>query len=336
MKQGKQVGETLVMVGEEPQSLRYKRVVEGSIDLRSKLDRNDPDNVSYTEGKDFVVDYAGGTIRRLPGSELPDWRAHPTYGIAKFNHVDYPDYSNKSFTVYVDYQFAMSNDPGNGVEPAQIHPIPDRLAALFDKLERGAAVTYVVFGDSISTGAEASAAPRTYFNRFAETLRQAYPKAVIDVRMKAVGGETSRGAMERLSRDVIEQQPDLVTIGYGMNDQNERSDGTNSVSLEAYEGNIARMIDDIHEQTDAAVILITPCLPNPLWKYASTNVADYAATLRRLGERMDVAVADLQQIWLAELHAGKTPESLLLNNVNHPNDYGHMLYARALEQWVRN
>ncbi|THF76673.1 hypothetical protein [Cohnella fermenti] len=32
------------------------------------------------------------------------------------------------------------------------------------------------------------------------------------------------------------------------------------------------------------------------------------------------------------LEAGMTYESLLLNNLNHPNDYGHALYAGVLSE----
>ncbi|HOJ11894.1 MAG TPA: hypothetical protein PK733_15070 [Clostridiales bacterium] len=35
---------------------------------------------------------------------------------------------------------------------------------------------------------------------------------------------------------------------------------------------------------------------------------------------------------MEELVAGKSHESLLLNNINHPNDYGHWLYFKALER----
>jgi acyl-CoA thioesterase-1 len=326
-----QVNESVVLIGEEPHKLRYRSVHSDSVFLRSKPSETDLDNVIYAKGIDFTVNEEEGTIQRTSSSRIPDWSHHPLYGKEDFNHADYPDYSNKRYTLYVDYQYDNLNAAPT---PVPVQVMPDILPRLYRKLMNGEAVTYVVFGDSISTGAEASEEPRKYYNLFVEALRERFPKAVIQIQMKAIGGETSLRALSRVVADVIETNPDLVTIGYGMNDQNKQDDGSNAVSLELYKGNIAQMIEAIQKQTDAELILITPCLPNPLWKYASDNVAEYAGALRELGAEYGVVIADLQQIWLAELSAGKTHESLLLNNVNHPNDYGHQLYAQSLLQLV--
>ncbi|MGO4270404.1 SGNH/GDSL hydrolase family protein [Paenibacillus sp. TAF58] len=137
-------------------------------------------------------------------------------------------------------------------------------------------------------------------------------------------------AAAEAAADVIGQAPDLVTIGYGMNDQNKQPNGANAISPEQYKQNISAMVEGIQQHTESDIVLITPCLPNPLWKYASPNVTDYADKLRELGFKYQIGVADLQRIWLDELAAGKTHESLLINNVNHPNGYGHSLYALAL------
>ncbi|WP_167859665.1 SGNH/GDSL hydrolase family protein [Paenibacillus cymbidii] len=51
--------------------------------------------------------------------------------------------------------------------------------------------------------------------------------------------------------------------------------------------------------------------------------------MRRLGAEYGIGVADAHALWKQELAAGKTPESLLLNNINHPNDYGHGVYFSA-------
>jgi hypothetical protein len=39
-------------------------------------------------------------------------------------------------------------------------------------------------------------------------------------------------------------------------------------------------------------------------------------------------------LWQEELAAGKSHESLLLNNLNHPNDYGHEVYYKALKPYT--
>jgi acyl-CoA thioesterase I len=41
-------------------------------------------------------------------------------------------------------------------------------------------------------------------------------------------------------------------------------------------------------------------------------------------------------VWRKVLESGKTPQSLLLNDINHPNDYGHAIYATTLCALVKN
>ncbi|NOU71391.1 hypothetical protein GC098_08145 [Paenibacillus sp. LMG 31458] len=319
-----QVSESIVMMATEPHKLRFRSLVRESLRLRSKASSEYPDQVLYSEGTDYIVDYESGTIKRTAASSIPDWSKHPTYGKSDFNHSDYPDITNQTYILYADYEYfdpTAASDVAVGSEA---------LSRILAKLANSEPVTYVVFGDSISTGAEVSEEANKFHNRFAETLRRRFPGAAIDVRMKAIGGESSEGGLKRLQDDVIAQAPDLVTIGYGMNDQNKQANGTNAISPAQFERNIATMIEAVQKHTEADIVLITPCLPNPLWTYASPNVTDYADKLRELGFKYRVGVADLQRIWLDELTAGKTHESLLINNVNHPNDYGHSLYAQAL------
>ena len=48
-----------------------------------------------------------------------------------------------------------------------------------------------------------------------------------------------------------------------------------------------------------------------------------------------IDVADAHALWQEELAAGKTSASLLLNNINHPNDYGHTIYHKAFLKMLR-
>src|SRR5690606_13675663 len=104
------------------------------------------------------------------------------------------------------------------------------------------------------------------------------------------------------------------------------------VPVEEFIANLEKMVNLVLEQTSATPILIAGCLPNPKWQHTSGLANAYADAIRTLGDRIGVAVSDVNQLWNEELRAGKTPESLLLNNINHPNDYGHSIYAQAFQQ----
>lgn len=329
-------GETLVFVGEEAQRLRHRPDASAGVALCAMQDAS----VRYEEGADFLVDYDTGRIRRTPQSRIPDWRGHPAWGIRPFDHRYHENYSNASYTCLAEYRTDDPETDGGAAADADSLlrglslRLPERLPRLHRKLQRGETASYVVYGDSISTGAEASAPERAYFERFASALRALYPEAGVRVVMGAKGGESSRGGLQRVQDAVVGSRPDLVTIGYGMNDQNRQPDGANAVPPEEFEANMAQIVEDIRSGTEADIVLLTPCLPNPAWAFASGNVYDYAMRIRAVAKLLDVPISDVQKAWLEELAQGKSHESLLLNNINHPNNYGHAIYARALMKFV--
>lgn len=346
-----QIGETMVFAGTEQQPLRYAPHAAGKPRLRSKADPNHPDNVWYEEGTDYAFHAASGTVGRTGASRIPDWRDHPLYGRGGFDHRDYKTISNSAYTVYADYEYAAAivddeltadaaadKMTGDGSLSSMRPPVIRKAGAspgldsIRHKLAAGKSVVCIVFGDSISMGAEIGDDRYKFAFRFAESLRSRFPEARIELKNKAIGGEDSARALTRLDDDVIAERPDLVLIGYGMNDQNRKEDGSNSVSPQSFERNIALMIERTRANTEADLLLITPCVPNPDWIFASGNVADYAMALRRLADRYGTGIADVQLGWQAELAAGKSHASLLINNVNHPNEYGHVIYARTLEK----
>jgi len=322
--------ESLLFVGEQQQQLKYFPVRKGSVSLFHESEGGLRKKV-FEEGTDYAVNYETGSIVRTPGSTIPDWRNHALFGQTRFDHTQFSSYSNDEYTLFVDYDFdADSRLPNDAlVQTAFLNGAGDALGKLFT---RNKPLTYVVFGDSISTGGEASQEQYMYFHRFAAFLESRYPGLVIDLQMKAVGGETTEGGLRRLEQDVIGAAPDLVTIAFGMNDQNHYPPSGNGVPPEQYKANIRTMVEGIKSRTNAEIILISSCAPNPLWRYSSPNVGRYADVVRELGEAYGLAVADVYRSWTAELHAGKTHESLLLNNINHPNDYGHSIYFETLRK----
>jgi len=323
--------ENLVFNGGEPQRLGASPLPGEALELSGPTGAKGP--ITFEEGKDYVIDYAAGTITRTEASRIPDWREHPAYGLETFDHLALPYYSNSGFTCSITYRAAASPSESTEESKRTFGLLKSKLPRLYDRLTTDKEAVCVIYGDSISTGAEASKPELSFFGRYIAELRSRYPEADIQAKMKAVGGETSSQGLVRIE-EIVAAQPDLVLIGYGMNDQNRNSDGSNFVSVQTYERNIRRMIDVIRSETGADILLLTSCLPNPCWMYASENVRDYAETLRRIAADSGAALADVQTRWEHALSTGKSHESLLLNNVNHPNDYGHALYFSVLSNYL--
>jgi len=328
MKMCKQIGEAVVFEKEVPHSLANRNIQSGSLKLYKRATQSE-DEILYAPNVDYIVNEQDGIIRRTKDSRIPDWSRHIFYGQQKFDQTGLNDYSNEPFTLYADYCYLGDMDAAENVNAPIIKAV---LPVCSARHLAGEPIVYVVYGDSISTGAEASQQRYAYSYLLYESLKKNFPNSPVHYEMKAIGGETSKGGLNRLADDVIAVKPQLVTIGYGMNDQNRLQPHSNDIPVEQFKGNIRQMVESLRSQAQADIILVTPCAPNPLWKFSSGEIGQYAEALRAIGKEYEIPVADAYAVWMEQIEAGKTYESLLLNNINHPNDYGHSIYFQAFER----
>lgn len=152
-------------------------------------------------------------------------------------------------------------------------------------------------------------------------LKDAFPFAVVNVIVTAIGGEHSESGAARFARDVLSLRPDVVTIDYALNDR--------AIGLEragrAWESMIAAA-----QGVGARVVLLTPTADLA----ASLGDPDdplemHAAQIRRLAARHGTALADSLVAFQRHVYAGGSLEELL-SQANHPNRRGHELVAAAL------
>ncbi len=312
-----QTGESVVCVGEEPAALAWRPDRRRAVRVRSTY-LPSSDTVEYRAGQDYVVDYQAGTLRRTPGSRLPDFRTNMLYGQSDFDHSKFPGFGNGGFFAFVDYAIA---------EPVT-WPVQARqtqyLRRTRTKLVAGERVAVVAFGDSITAGGDATRPELIFWNRWMDELQRKYPAAQITALNGATGGDSTIQGLERLQAKVLDQHPDLVLIGFGMNDHN-----TQGVPVPQFEQNLKQMIARIRQETGAEVVLFSAFPPNPRWKFGTHHMEDYAAATARVAREVSCAYADVFNNWQAAA-ARKKPEDLLGNNVNHPNDFGHWIYFRVL------
>jgi lysophospholipase L1-like esterase len=317
----RQIGESVVFIGEEPAMLAYPPVRGQPFSVRSTYIAGQG-TIEYVDGRDFVVDYERGTLRRAPGSRLPDFRKNVLYGQQEFDHTKFPGFGNAGYFAFIDYSFSLG-----ARWPAQATQ-RRFLKATLAKLKAGEPVKIVAFGDSITAGGDASKPELIFWQRWANELQQSHPRSRITAINGATGGDTSAQGLKRLQAKVLNEKPDLVLIGFGMNDHNIRS-----VPIPQFEQNLKQMIARIRSETSAEVILFSAFPPNPKWKFGSHRMADYAAATERVARDTACAYADIFNNWQA-LAARKKPEDLLGNNINHPNDFGHWIYFRTISELV--
>src|SRR5262249_45570825 len=110
---------------------------------------------------------------------------------------------------------------------------------------------------------------------------------------------------------------------YGMND-------VGYASATHFSGCIERMMQQIRQAVPAVeFVLVAPMLPHPEWDYpVPGRIEEYRDGLAQLCGK-GVVLADVTSLWSALL-ARKSTYDLSGNGINHPNDFGHRLYAQTI------
>jgi acyl-CoA thioesterase I len=241
------------------------------------------------------------------------------YGQKGFDHNQFPGYGNGGFFVFVDYETRAAFPLCEKTDRPALLP---KTAA---KLRKGGPFKIVAYGDSITAGGDASTLHLQFQERWARDLAERFPLAQITVENGATGGDGTAQGLQRLREKVLDRAPDLVLVGFGMNDHN-----IGGPSPEQFTDNLKSIVTQIRDTTGAEAILYSAFPPNPDWKFGTHNMEFYAAATRRAAEQLGCAYADVYGVWMKVL-ARKDLGSLLGNNINHPNDYGHWLYFQALK-----
>lgn len=210
-------------------------------------------------------------------------------------------------------------------------PVPQFAAATLPnsigRLQRKQHLNIVFFGNSIEVGYNASGLvnappympvwPELIVNK----LKAAYG-GNITFANTSVAGRAARWGMDSVQARVTAHKPDLVIIGFGMND------GTGRVPPDVYREQIKRIVDAVSANNPAAeFILIAPMLANPASVFDGLQ-ASYKQELDKL-TRTDVVVADMTGVH-RELLKHKSYQDMTGNNINHPNDYLARWYAQII------
>lgn len=288
--------------------------------------------VTYEAGKDYTWEPGSRRILLTAGSRIPfkttaELHPAPNTPNSYRSHRD-----GKAWMLFGEGRFfhdlqCVASYPTSGKWQG---PVPaaapeEQLAHVRAKLLAGKPVKLVTLGDSISTGANASGASA------APPMQPGYPDLVGDGLEKrfgvkvarknlSVGGMDSPWGLKQVAA-VLAESPDLVLLAFGMNDASGRRTPTE----------FARIIKETRQQIQTArpecdVVLVSPMTANPEWIHSAPELYPlYAAELKKLAGP-GCAVADVTEIWSAVLLL-KPYLCLSGNGLNHPNDFGHRLYA---------
>ncbi len=183
-----------------------------------------------------------------------------------------------------------------------------------------------------------------YVSGVGRRLRELYPAAAVTVLNAGISGDSSRGGLARLERDVLSFSPDLVTVNFGLNDS---MNADTERGVEAYRKNMRAMLEKILA-SGAEAMLVTP---NFMCSYVHTMVEGenlrsvaaraaqvqnegilgrYVDAAREAARALNVPVADAYRRWEQMAACGVDTTALLSNGINHPTEEMHAIFEEEI------
>ena len=324
-------------------------------------------DIIYKSGVDYGLEPRWATFGRLPdgaipvnGSVLVDY----TYGRSHLDSIVVDKHGIVSLIQGTPHT-ATPMPPNIGADSVVIANVwvPSRLTALTDdnlypilepkypepkntgipsaarllpktwaKLCSGKSVQIIAWGDSVTAGGQASDAAHQYQNQFAALLQKRFPKASIQLTTVAWGGRASesflnepKGSAYNFEEKIVQPRPDLIIMEF-VNDAYLTPE-----QIETRYSALKKRFDEI----GAEWIILTPHFVRPDWMGQTTVRVEkdpriYTSAVREFCTKHGVALADAALRWGHLLKEGIPYTTLLSNSINHPDDRGHEIFAKAL------
>ncbi len=217
------------------------------------------------------------------------------------------------------------------------------------------AVTVALLGDSVTQGCfecfvkedgnvdTVFDTESSYGSKLKRLLNGLYPTVQFNLINAGISGDSAKGGLKRLERDVLSFHPDLVVVGFALNDA--ALMGQNGV------GDYKTTMDEILRriaETGAESIVLTPnamCteisphlteksllkLAKNFAKLQNDGVLDvYAEAAREVAMQNGAVVCDVYAEWKKMIAAGVKVTDLLANYLNHPTRQMHDMTAMMM------
>ena len=179
------------------------------------------------------------------------------------------------------------------------------------------------YKETINIAPYAASWPRAVYNR----TQAKYPDAKINyINVASSSSASTTHGTRNLQAAVIDNQPDIIFIAFGTNE--------NTASKANYKSYQKTMLEGItNAYPDCAVVFVSPTVPN-LLKYGNNNFAAFQEAFYELQAEypnLDIAVAPVYTV-ATYVNSIKKYQDVSGNNINHPNDFGVRIYGNTIMQ----
>ena len=289
--------------------------------------KNSALNFTYKKGVDWI--YENGQLKLLKGSKAAYLTTEQLYPVAdKYPKKDGGFVLYREGSFFHEHQLVVTYKHARNVWEG---PVPvfqgGVLPETMKKLKGKKKLKVLLFGDSIAVGCNASAWSNvspflpSFGMLVSEALKRFY-KADVIFENTAVGGMDSNWGKDNVQKSVVDHDPDLVILAFGMND------GTYKLDPQVFKANTKAMIDKIKMNNPLAeFVLISTTIPNPESTFTGTQVA-FKEVLQALTGQ-GIVMVDMTAVHTTLLKR-KPFQDMTGNNINHPNDFLIRWYAQQI------
>lgn len=151
---------------------------------------------------------------------------------------------------------------------------------------------------------------------------------------KGIGGNRITDLKERFDQDVIQLNPDLVSISIGVNDvwRQLDSEDLDQVTPERYESIYHELLQAVQSQTKAKIVLMEPTIiEEDVLAEGNQRMKAYVEIVRQLSATYDATLVKTYEAFIDYLHKG-TNLPLTTDGV-HMTSTGNQLMAQT---WLRD
>lgn len=186
-------------------------------------------------------------------------------------------------------------------------------------------ISYVALGDS--TGSGVGAVNGGYVARLHQRLLEHRPDSQLF--NFCISGSTTVDVVRRQLLQGIAKNPDLVTLGIGINDIG------HGIKIDEFAENLEHILSTLKEKTEAQIVVTNipnisnaPVVQSSMRNRYHQQIVDFNQRLEEIATRHGVTVFDIYSITTRELPAH--PEYFSRDGF-HPSDAGYELWA--IEMW---
>ena len=195
----------------------------------------------------------------------------------------------------------------------------------------------VFIGDSITDcGRRDSQKPfgNGYVKMAIDLITARYPERQIEYINEGIGGNTVLNLHQRWTTDVIEHQPDWLSVKIGINDLHQTLGNPGHLPPARYETLYREILQRARDEISAQLILIDPFYmitetdPNTHEGKVMSILPEYLSVVERMADEFEARHVRTHERFQEQLRY--RPQSYFCAEPVHPNASGHMVIALAL------